>query len=120
MPKKHLNPASLFPSVEHGFSQVVVAVGTTTVSISGHTAWDANRQIVGRDCAEQARYALQNVRIAVEAAGGTLADIVALRIYVVDIAANRGEVGRVLTDVFTTNPPTARGSAFRRWHFPSF
>jgi enamine deaminase RidA (YjgF/YER057c/UK114 family) len=80
MPKQHVNPASLFASVEHGFSQVVVASGAKTVFISGQTAWDANKQIVGRNCGEQARQALQNVQTAVEAAGGTLSDIVALRI----------------------------------------
>ena len=31
MPKEHVNPASLFPSVQHGFSQVVVASGVKTV-----------------------------------------------------------------------------------------
>ena len=107
MPKEHLNPASLFASVEHGFSQVVVASGAKTVFISGQTAWDANKRIVGRSCGEQARQALHNVRTAVEAAGGTLGDIVALRIYVVHLAENVEEVGSALRAVFTTNPPTS-------------
>ena len=107
MPKKHVNPASLFPSVEHGFSQVVIASGAKTVFISGQTAWDANKRIVGRNCGEQARQALQNVKTAVEAAGGTLSDIVALRIYVVHIAENVEAVGSALKEVFTTNPPTS-------------
>ncbi len=100
MPKKHVNPASLFPSVEHGFSQVVIASGAKTVFISGQTAWDANKRIVGRNCGEQARQALQNVKTAVEAAGGTLSDIVTLRIYVVHIAENVEAVGSALRDVF--------------------
>lgn len=107
MPKKHVNPAALFPSVEHGFSQVVVATGTTTVFISGQTAWDANKRIVGENCGEQARQALHNVGTAIEAAGGTLSDIVALRIYVVDIAANVDAVGGALRAVFTTDPPAS-------------
>ena len=93
MPKKHMNPASLFPSVEHGFSQVVIASGAKTVFISGQTAWDVHKRIVGRNCGEQARQALQNVKTAVEAAGGTLSDIVALRIYVVHMAENVEAVG---------------------------
>jgi len=44
---------------------------------------------------------------AFEAAGGTLRDIVALRIYVVHIAENVEEVGSALREVFTTNPPTS-------------
>ena len=62
MPKKYVNPASLFPSVEHGFSQVVIASGAKTVFISGQTAWDANKRIVGQNFGEQARQALHNVK----------------------------------------------------------
>ncbi len=107
MPKKYVNPASLFPSVEHGFSQVVIASGGKTVFISGQTAWDANKRIIGRNCSEQARQALCNVRTAIEAAGGKLSDIVTLRIYIVDIAENVEAVGTALRDVFPANPPTA-------------
>jgi enamine deaminase RidA (YjgF/YER057c/UK114 family) len=77
------------------------------VFISGQTAWDANKRIVGRSCDEQARQALHNVKTAVEAAGGTLSDVVSLRIYVVRIAENVEAVGRALKDVFTTHPPTS-------------
>jgi enamine deaminase RidA (YjgF/YER057c/UK114 family) len=107
MPKEHVNPSTLFPSVEHGFSQVVIASGAKTVFISGQTAWDANKRIIGKNCGEQARQALQNIRTAVEAAGGTLSDIVALRIYIVHIAENVEAVGGALKSVFTTNPPTS-------------
>src|SRR5438067_9949167 len=82
MPKEYINPNSLFRSLEYGFSQIVVANGGKTVYISGQTAWDAQRQIIGgTDLAQQARQALRNVQAAVEAVGGTLADVVALRIY---------------------------------------
>jgi enamine deaminase RidA (YjgF/YER057c/UK114 family) len=47
MPKNYLNPPSVFPSVEFGFSQGVVASGTRTLYVSGQTAWDADRQLVG-------------------------------------------------------------------------
>lgn len=107
MPKNHINPASLFPSLEHGFSQVVVASGARTVFVSGQTAWDANKQIVGRNCREQARQALRNIKTAVEAAGGFSSDIVSLRIYVVDLAENVEAVGAALQEVFTINPPTS-------------
>jgi 2-iminobutanoate/2-iminopropanoate deaminase len=107
MPKKQVNPASLFSSVEHGFSQVVVAGGARTVFISGQTAWDQNKQIVGKTSAEQTRQALHNVKTAVEAAGGTLGDIVALRIYSVRLAESVKEIGSALRDVFPTNPPAS-------------
>jgi enamine deaminase RidA (YjgF/YER057c/UK114 family) len=85
MPKAYLNPDALFPSLENGFSQIVVASGRKTIYLSGQTAWDAKRQIVGgNDLGQQTRQALANLQTAVEVAGGTLADVVALRIYIVN------------------------------------
>jgi enamine deaminase RidA (YjgF/YER057c/UK114 family)/uncharacterized glyoxalase superfamily protein PhnB len=85
VPKEYLNPPSLFPSQAHGFSQVVAASGRRTLYLSGQTAWDAQRRLVGGDdLAAQARQAFGNVRTAVEAGGGRLEDVVSLRIYVVD------------------------------------
>jgi len=56
MPKEYLNPNSLFSSLPHGFSQVVIATGRKMVFISGQTAWDPRKNIVGRDSVlEQAK-----------------------------------------------------------------
>lgn len=88
MAKQHINPHSLFSSVPNGFSQAVVASGRRTIFVSGQTAWDAERNIVGGDSLlEQARQALRNIKAAVDASGGTLDDVVALRIYVVNYQA---------------------------------
>ena len=71
MAKEHLNPASLFPSLPLGFSQIVTARGGKTLYISGQTAWDADKQIVGgSELGEQTRQALRNIQTAVETAGG--------------------------------------------------
>jgi len=101
-PKEHINPPSLFPSLQHGFSQIVTAQGGKTVYLSGQTAWDADKRIVGgMDLAEQTRQALRNVRIAVEAAGGTMADVVSLRIYVVGYKPEDAEaVSEALREFF--------------------
>ena len=73
MPKEYVNPNSLFPSLPHGFSQVVIATGRKMVFISGQTAWDTQKNIVGGDSVlEQARQAFRNLEKAMEAAGGTL------------------------------------------------
>ena len=120
MPKRRVNPEALFPSLQHGFSQVVVASGATTVFISGQTAWDANKHIVGRTCVEQARQALANVRTAVEAAGGTLADIVALRIYVVRLAENVEAVGTALKEAFPGDPPASTWIGVTSLAIPEF
>ena len=109
MPKQYINPDSLFPSLPHGFSQVVTARGRKMVFISGQTAWDEQKNIVGGDSVlEQARQALRNLGKAMDAAGGTLRDIVALRIYVVDYQAESGTaVGTALRESFSGNPPAS-------------
>ena len=110
MPKKYLNPNSLFSSLPHGFSQVVIAAGRKMVFISGQTACDARKNIVGGDSVfEQARQAFRNLETAMEAAGGTLKDVVALRIYVVDYQAESGTaVGTALREFFSPeNPPAS-------------
>ena len=109
MPKECINPNNLFPSLPHGFSQLVIATGRKTVFISGQTAWDKEKNIVGgASVLEQARQAFRNLEEAMEAAGGTLRDIVALRIYVVDYQAECGTaVGIVLREFFSENPPAS-------------
>jgi enamine deaminase RidA (YjgF/YER057c/UK114 family) len=110
MPKEHVNPQTLFPSVPHGFSQIVVASGRKTAFISGQTAWDPQKRIVGGlSLLEQARQALRNVQSAVEAAGGTLRDVVALRIYIVNYQAESAEaLGSALGEFFSQeNPPAS-------------
>lgn len=110
MPKEYINPNSLFSSLPYGFSQVVVASGKKMVLISGQTAWDERKNVVGGDSIlEQARQVFRNLEKAMEAAGGTLKDIVALRIYVVDYQAECGTaVGTALRECFSSgNPPAS-------------
>jgi enamine deaminase RidA (YjgF/YER057c/UK114 family) len=83
--KDAVNPGSVFRSLEHGFSQGVVASGRKTLYVSGQTAWNASKLLIGgSDLREQARQAFRNFQSVVEAAGATLADVVSVRIYVVD------------------------------------
>jgi len=83
--KDAVNPTSVFRSLEHGFSQAVVASGGRTLYVSGQTAWDSQKRLIGgADLEEQARQAFTNLRSVVEVAGATLDDVVSLRIYVVD------------------------------------
>jgi 2-iminobutanoate/2-iminopropanoate deaminase len=84
MPKEYLNPKELFPSLQYGFSQIVVTQGGQTVYLSGQVAWDAEQQIVGvDDLGAQTRQTLRNIETAMKAAGGALTDVVSLRIYIV-------------------------------------
>ena len=109
MPKEHLNPRTLFPSLPLGFSQAVASQGGKTIYLAGQTAWDAEQRIVGgMNLGEQTRQALRNIQIAVEAAGGTLADVVSMRIYVVNYQrADAGQVGEAIREFFPPDQPPA-------------
>jgi 2-iminobutanoate/2-iminopropanoate deaminase len=123
MPKEHINPNSLFPSVPHGFSQVVVASGEKMVFVSGQTAWDIRKNIIGGDnLLEQARQALRNVQAAIEATGGTLEDIVSLRIYIVNYQSEHAEaVSVALKNSFLRQiHRQVPGSASQPWPFRNF
>ena len=83
MPVEMLNPEGLpKPDI---YAQVSVAVGTRTVFLAGQVARTADGTPVGPgDLAAQTEQAFLNVATAVEAAGGTFADIAKLTVYVVD------------------------------------
>jgi enamine deaminase RidA (YjgF/YER057c/UK114 family) len=95
MPKTRINPDSVPSTLEYGFAQGVLASGRRTLYLSGQTAWDPEKQIVGgADLGAQATQAFGNVRRIVEAAGGTVEDVVSLRIYVVDYRPAHAEAVR--------------------------
>jgi enamine deaminase RidA (YjgF/YER057c/UK114 family) len=78
-----LNPEGLpKPDV---YRQVAVATGSRLVFISGQVARDADGSPVGAgDLAAQVDQALRNIVTAVDAVGGSFADVAKLTIYVVD------------------------------------
>jgi enamine deaminase RidA (YjgF/YER057c/UK114 family) len=102
-PEGRINPPSVFRSLDHGFSQAVAASGRRTLYVSGQTAWDENKQLVGgSDLRAQARQALLNLRRVVEASGGSLGDVVSLRIYVVAYEAHKAAaVGEAFREFFS-------------------
>jgi len=86
MPKEYINPKELFPSLQYGFSQIVTSDGGgKMVFLSGQVGWNERQQIVGpQDLRAQTWQAFRNIEIAMKAAGGTLSDIVSMRIYIVE------------------------------------
>jgi enamine deaminase RidA (YjgF/YER057c/UK114 family) len=104
MTKQQINPPSVFRSLDHGFPQAVATSGKRTLYVSGQTAWDARRQLVGgSDLGAQARQAFQNLRAVLEAAGATLSDVVSLRIYVVNYKPeNAEEIGSAFREFFAS------------------
>jgi enamine deaminase RidA (YjgF/YER057c/UK114 family) len=93
VPKEPINPDSLFSSLTSGFSQGVVASGRRTLYVSGQVAWDSERQLVGGDDLEaQATRAFENLATILKAAGGSLAHVVSLRLYIVDYRPEKAAV----------------------------
>lgn len=93
------------------------------VFISGQTAWDVRKNIVGgNNLLEQARQALRNVAAAMGAVGGTMGDVVALRIYIVNYQpANADAVGTALREFFPPeNPPASTWIGVQALAVPEF
>ena len=85
-----LNPEGL-PKPDM-YRQVAIATGTRLAFISGQVARDRNGAPVGgKNLADQVEQALRNVVTAVEAAGGTFADVAKLTIYIVDWSPDKME-----------------------------
>lgn len=108
--KKSITPDALFDSRPYGFSQIVIAEPGKMIFISGQVAWDENMNIVGEgNLAAQTEKSLQNLKTAVEVAGGTLEDVVMLRIYKVDYQRKDGPIiNELLRKYFgTENPPAS-------------
>jgi enamine deaminase RidA (YjgF/YER057c/UK114 family) len=83
--------------------------GSRFVFISGQVAWDAEGKIVGGgDLAMQTAQAFHNLETAMKAAGGTLRDVVSLRIYIVQSVMNQTRpVREGLQTFFPDNPPAS-------------
>ena len=85
MTKETINPEALYGSVQMGFSHAVKSDGQVTIHCSGQVAWDKDHNLVGAgDVGEQARQALANLKVVLEAAGAQVSDVVRLRTYVVN------------------------------------
>jgi enamine deaminase RidA (YjgF/YER057c/UK114 family) len=104
--KRHISPEGLFSTRLLGFTHVVTSAPGTTVYISGQTAWDADRNVVGgADLRLQAEQAFRNLRIALDAAGASPADVVFVRLYVVSYRREHAAIlGPLLEEFFSGVP----------------
>jgi enamine deaminase RidA (YjgF/YER057c/UK114 family) len=82
--KEFLSPKTLIPPGGTGYSHVAKVNRGTTVYLSGQVSSDATGKLIGEgDFEAQVEQVFHNLKLAVEAAGGTMADIVKLNYYVV-------------------------------------
>jgi enamine deaminase RidA (YjgF/YER057c/UK114 family) len=82
MAKEFFSPATLPPPV--GYSHIAKVNRGTLIYLAGQVSSDASGKLVGEGNFEaQAEQVFRNLKIAVEAAGGNMADIVKLNVYLV-------------------------------------
>jgi enamine deaminase RidA (YjgF/YER057c/UK114 family) len=80
--KEFLSPKTLIPPA--GYSHIAKVNRGTIVYLAGQVSSDASGKLVGEGNFEaQVEQVFRNLKIAVEAAGATMADIVKLNIYLV-------------------------------------
>jgi enamine deaminase RidA (YjgF/YER057c/UK114 family) len=93
MSVEFLNPPTLCKT--YGWSHVVTTTGGKTIHISGQTAIDASGKVIGKgDLKRQTEQTFENLRLALEAVGATWRDVVATRLYVVNLKAEHISVIR--------------------------
>ena len=116
------NPKSMPGTI--GYSHVAEITGGKIVYISGQVSLDETDAIVGEEnFGAQAEQVFQNLRMAVEAVGGTFSNIVKLNYYCVDsvepsqIAVVRGIRNRFVN---TENPPASTVVVVSRLARPEF
>jgi enamine deaminase RidA (YjgF/YER057c/UK114 family) len=77
------------------------------IFIAGQTASDHEGKVVGvGDAREQTRYVIGKIQRAVEAAGGTLDDIVAMNVFTTDVRYHR-DINETRREVLGGNFPTS-------------
>jgi len=101
----HLNPPGL--STPNGYTHVVIPQGGRPVFIAGQVARDKAGNVVGKgDFRAQTQQVFENLKTAVEAAGGTMADVAKINIYVTD-ASQVAALREVRKQYFTASPPAS-------------
>jgi enamine deaminase RidA (YjgF/YER057c/UK114 family) len=106
MAKTALNPDGL-PLPRGSYSLVNIAEPGRMVFIAGQTASDPEGNIIGiGDPRAQTRYVLGKIQRAVEAAGGTLNDVVAMNVFTTDVRYHR-DINEMRREVLGSNFPTS-------------
>jgi enamine deaminase RidA (YjgF/YER057c/UK114 family) len=102
MPFELINPQGLEGPV--GYAHVAKVTGGTTIYVAGQAPFDENGKVVGKgDFVAQFGKVVQNLKTAVEAAGGRPHQYAVLTIYITDLQAylnHKNELGTIYREVF--------------------
>ena len=104
-----------------GYSQVAVVTGGTIVFVAGQVALDKSGNIVGKgDFRAQVQQVFENLKAAVEAAGGSFGDVIKLNSYFLDLS-HLAEFREVRDRyIQLKNPPTSTAVQVPRLFRPEF
>lgn len=106
MAKTTLNPDGL-PVPRGSYSLVNIAHPGRMVFIAGQTASDHEGKVVGvGDARAQTRYVLGKIQHAVEAAGGSMNDVVAMNVFSTDVRYHR-DINETRREILGSNFPTS-------------
>src|ERR1700722_194633 len=107
--KEFLNPKTLMPPA--GYSHLAKVTDGSLVYIAGQVSADTSGQLVGEGNLEaQAEQVFKNLKAAVEAAGGSMADIIKMNVYLTaEVDANEVPKFRAVRDryVNAAAPPAS-------------
>ncbi len=102
---RHLNPPLL--SAPTGYTHVVVPQRGGLAFIAGQVAADQTGAVVGKgDFRAQTTQVFENLKAAVDAAGGTMADVAKINVYVTDLS-QLAALREVRQQYFSGNPPAS-------------
>ena len=106
--KRFINPPGLKPLGM--YSNVACARGGTVVLVSGQVSVDSQGKVVGKgDIEAQAVQVFENLKLALEAAGGTFEDVLKLTIFIRNLTpeARKAVMGVRSRYISPANPPAA-------------
>ena len=93
MMRNAINPATMYNSVQFGFSHAVESHGSRMLHLAGQVAWDSHGEIVGTgDLAAQSAQVFANLREVLASQGATPSNVVRLRTYIVDYSPDKLEI----------------------------
>lgn len=102
---RHVNPPGL--STPTGYTHVVAPQRGRLVFIAGQVAADRSGTVVGKgDFRAQVKQVFENLKVAAEAAGGTMADIAKINVYATDLS-QLAAMREVRAQYFTGPPPAS-------------
>jgi len=107
MAKQQIKTAKLLDAGSHYSQAVAIPSKGVMVFVSGMTARRADGKIAGiGDIEEQTRQVCRNIESALEAAGGTLADVCRVDVYLRNIGDSE-RVNKVRREMFGSPPPAS-------------